>query len=118
MRDGLDVSTLSLSLRSSGARLLDGFESLIQLRLELQTGGEGITPIAQCDTPVGDCTRGIVHKNGIECFNSVRKLKRVHQSHGAIEFRLSCFIAPDAEGHSAHMLRQTVILILTKPHPP
>jgi hypothetical protein len=54
MSDGLDIGALTLSLRTRSSRLLDGFESLLQLRLGLKTGNKGVAPIAQCDTPVDD----------------------------------------------------------------
>jgi hypothetical protein len=45
-------------------------------------------------------TGRIGHKNGIECFNLGRELKRVHQSYGAIELRLDCAVARSRERHT------------------
>src|SRR5882724_261111 len=118
MCDGINVGTLSLSLRSSGARLLNGFESLIQLRLELKTSGKGVAPIAQCDTPIGDCTRRVACEDDIEGFNGARKLKRVHQGHSTIELRLNRATARSAEVHLAQILRGSVVVSLGKNQPP
>src|SRR5229473_3107721 len=63
VRDGFDIGTLARSFRTRSSRVLNGFESLLQLRRELKTGGKGVAPIAQCDTPIGDRTRGIVHED-------------------------------------------------------
>ena len=111
MRDGFNIGTFTLCLCACGSPALDGFESLLQLRLGLQTGGKGIAPTTQCDTPVGDCARGIVGKDGIESFNGARKLERMHKSYGAIELRLRCLTARGAEGHSAQMLRDSVLVV-------
>src|SRR5579859_771837 len=56
MCDSLDIGAFTFRLRTCGARLLNGFKSLVQLRLGLKTGGKGVTPLAQRNTPVGDRT--------------------------------------------------------------
>jgi hypothetical protein len=35
----------------------------------------------------------------------------MHESYGAIELRLRCLIARGAEGHSAQMLRDSVLVV-------
>ena len=109
MRDGFDIGALTLCLWRGNSRLFDRSESLLQLRRGLEPCNEGVTPMAERDSPVCDRTGWVGDENGIECLDGVLKLKGMHQSYGAIELRLNFGIAGSGERYGAQSLSAVMV---------
>src|SRR4029077_17759980 len=111
MCDRLDIGTLTFGLRRAHSGLLDRLESLLKLCRGLKPGCEGITPTTQCDAPICGGTGGVAYENRVEGLNGIPKLKRVHQSHSAIELRLNYAAARCVENYAAQRLMRPVVVV-------
>src|SRR5208282_512432 len=114
LADRRNISPFALRLCAHGVAAFRALPSCLQLALVLNSRREGITPIAERDSPVRDSAGRVLPQHRVESFYGTAELEGMQQRYRPVEFLLRHFVARCGKVHRSQLLAIPMLVLLSE----